>query len=39
MPRYDDEVKRIEAKWQAYWDQHQTFHVDLAQTDSASTGK
>lgn len=29
MPRYDDEVKRIEAKWQAYWDQHQTFRVDV----------
>ncbi len=29
MPRYDDEVKRIEAKWQAYWDTHQTFRVDL----------
>lgn len=29
MPRYDDEVKRIEAKWQAYWDQHQTFKTDL----------
>lgn len=26
MPRYD--AKRIEAKWQAYWDQHQTFRVD-----------
>src|SRR5579871_1824169 len=26
MPRYD--AKRIEAKWQAYWDQHQTFQVD-----------
>ena len=29
MPRYDDEVKRIEAKWQAYWDQHQTFRVEV----------
>ena len=28
MPRYDDDVKRIEAKWQAYWDEHQTFRVD-----------
>lgn len=26
MPRYD--AKRIEPKWQAYWDQHQTFLVD-----------
>ena len=26
MPRYD--AKRIEPKWQAYWDQNQTFHVD-----------
>ncbi len=26
MPRYD--AKRIEAKWQAFWDQHQTFAVD-----------
>jgi leucyl-tRNA synthetase len=26
MPRYD--AKRIEPKWQAYWDQHQTFQVD-----------
>lgn len=26
MPRYD--AKRIEPKWQAYWDQHQTFAVD-----------
>jgi len=25
MPRYD--AKRIEAKWQAFWDQHQTFAV------------
>lgn len=25
MPRYD--AKRIEAKWQAFWDQHQTFRV------------
>jgi leucyl-tRNA synthetase len=26
MPRYD--AKRIEPKWQAFWDQHQTFAVD-----------
>ena len=26
MPRYD--AKRIEPKWQAFWDQHQTFQVD-----------
>lgn len=26
MPRYD--AKRIESKWQAFWDQHQTFAVD-----------
>src|SRR3974390_834121 len=26
MPRYD--AKRIEAAWQVYWDQHQTFRVD-----------
>ncbi len=25
MPRYD--AKRIEPKWQAYWDQHQTFQT------------
>ena len=25
MPRYD--AKRIEAKWQAYWDEHQTFRT------------
>ena len=23
MPRYD--AKRLEPKWQAYWDEHQTF--------------
>jgi leucyl-tRNA synthetase len=28
MPRYD--AKRIEAKWQAYWDQHATFQLDNA---------
>ena len=27
MPRYDQDVKRIEAKWQAYWDQHRTFEL------------
>lgn len=26
MPRYD--AKRIEPKWQAYWDQHSTFQID-----------
>ncbi|MBS0206039.1 MAG: leucine--tRNA ligase [Planctomycetes bacterium] len=26
MPRYD--AKQIEPKWQAFWDQHQTFQVD-----------
>ena len=36
MPRYDDEVKRIEAKWQAYWDQHQTFRVDVLDVDQCS---
>lgn len=37
MPRYDDEFKRIEAKWQAYWDQHQTFRVEnLAPAASAT---
>ena len=39
MPRYDDEVKRIEAKWQAYWDQHQTFRIDLDTTDSDAREK
>jgi len=39
MPRYDDEVKRIEAKWQAYWDQHQTFRVDLKSVDAKSQEK
>src|SRR5580698_8048067 len=39
MPRYDDEVKRIEPKWQAYWDQHQTFKTDFSKMDSASQGK
>ena len=29
MPRYDDQVKQIEPKWQAYWDEHQTFKIDL----------
>ena len=26
MPRYD--FKRIESRWQQYWEQHQTFRVD-----------
>lgn len=39
MPRYDDDVKRIEAKWQAYWDQHQTFRVDLAAGNSDTREK
>ena len=26
MPRYD--AKRIEPKWQAFWEQHQTFQID-----------
>jgi leucyl-tRNA synthetase len=26
MPRYD--AKRIEPKWQAFWDRHQTFQID-----------
>jgi len=30
MPRYDEVVKSIEPKWQAYWDEHQTFQVDTA---------
>lgn len=41
MARYDDECKRIEAKWQAYWDQHQTFRADVdngTATRDASTG-
>lgn len=36
MPRYDDEVKRIEPKWQAYWDAHQTFRIDLKADTPAS---
>lgn len=39
MPRYDDEVKRIEAKWQAYWDEHQTFRVDPAAAEGDSAEK
>jgi leucyl-tRNA synthetase len=27
MPRYD--AQALEAKWQAYWDQHQTFRAEL----------
>jgi leucyl-tRNA synthetase len=30
MPRYD--AKRIEARWQAYWESHQTFHVEMDTT-------
>lgn len=29
MPRY--EARRIEAKWQAYWEAHQTFELNAAQ--------
>jgi len=37
MPRYD--AKRIEAKWQAYWDQHGTFTLDRQQLiESAKKG-
>ena len=39
MPRYDDDVKRIEAKWQAYWDEHQTFRVDPHDSEGASADK
>ena len=39
MPRYDDEVKRIEAKWQAYWDTHQTFQIDLKASDTDTRDK
>ena len=40
MPRYDDECKRIEAKWQAYWDQHQTFRANQDdQTDKPVASK
>ena len=39
MPRYDDEVKRIEPKWQAYWDQHQTFKADFSASDSPAKEK
>ena len=38
MPRYDDEVKRIETKWQAYWDKHQTFCADVLDQAPASNG-
>ncbi len=30
MPRYD--AKRIEARWQAYWEAHQTFRVEMDTT-------
>src|SRR5690606_13231134 len=34
MPRYD--ASRIEPKWQAYWDEHQTFRTpDQPSADSA----
>ncbi len=36
MPRYD--AKRIEAKWQAHWDEQQTFRTP-EQPPSSSTGK
>ncbi len=39
MPRYDEDVKRIEAKWQAYWDQHQTFRTEVNANDGASADK
>ncbi len=39
MPRYD--AKRIEPKWQAYWEQHETFKLpDVVPTgESAGRGK
>ncbi len=39
MPRYD--AKRIEPKWQAYWEQHETFKLpDVVPTgDAATRGK
>lgn len=39
MPRYDDEVKRLEPKWQAYWDQHKTFELTPDAMKSASGEK
>ncbi len=27
MPRYD--ARRIESKWQAFWDEHQTFRTEM----------
>ena len=39
MPRYDENVKSLEATWQAYWDQHQTFRVDLKDPAASSQPK
>jgi leucyl-tRNA synthetase len=39
MPRYDEKVKSLEAAWQAYWDQHQTFRVDLKDPAASSQPK
>ena len=36
MPRYDDEVKRLEPKWQAYWDQNKTFELTTEAMKSGS---
>ena len=39
MPRYD--AKRIEPKWQAYWEQHETFKLpdEVPTGDAAKRGK
>lgn len=36
MPRYD--AKRIEPKWQAYWDEHKTF-ATASEPDTTANGK
>ncbi len=34
MPYTTDEIERIEAKWQAYWHKHKTFHVQVDPTQN-----